>query len=269
MIPSSPHHGSAIHRHRLAIRRSAAALAAAIVIGGAPLVARALGDDPVPAASAIDSPSAPPEARPPGNPAQPRRPEDLVGPGPGRQDTGRDTGRSRTRAREPAGVAVRARHPRDDRDVHVGRTRPASRCCRPCSGSTSTAGTRPQRSRRTGAPSSSQGCRPTCCPLRPSRPVRRPSSGRPSVSVKPVVTTRSPTRPGSTAGRTSSIGRPGTRSPSATPLASSGPIPPPRRPPIRTPWPRPSSANAAPAPGRTADATSADAPAADGHHHRR
>lgn len=72
MIPSSPHHGSAIHRHRLAIRRSAAALAAAIVIGGAPLVARALGDDPVPAASAIDSPSAPPEARPPGNPAQPR-----------------------------------------------------------------------------------------------------------------------------------------------------------------------------------------------------
>ena len=57
MIPSFPHHGSAIHRHRLAIRRSAAVLAAALVIGGAPLVARALDDDPVPAAGALDLPA--------------------------------------------------------------------------------------------------------------------------------------------------------------------------------------------------------------------
>jgi hypothetical protein len=48
MTPSHPHLVSGVHRHRLAIRRSAAVLVAALVISGAPLVARALGDDPVP-----------------------------------------------------------------------------------------------------------------------------------------------------------------------------------------------------------------------------
>ncbi len=76
MILSSPHHGSAIHRHRIAIRRSAAVLAAALVIGGAPLVARALGDEPVPAAGASGSPSVSPEARPSGDATAPS----LVGP---------------------------------------------------------------------------------------------------------------------------------------------------------------------------------------------
>ena len=50
MTPSCPHLAAGVHRHRLAIRRSAAVLVAALVIGGAPLVARALGDDPVPGA---------------------------------------------------------------------------------------------------------------------------------------------------------------------------------------------------------------------------
>ena len=47
MTPSCPQRASGVHRHRLAIRRSAAVLVAALVIAGAPLVARALGDDPV------------------------------------------------------------------------------------------------------------------------------------------------------------------------------------------------------------------------------
>ena len=51
MTPSCPHRASGVHRHRRAIRRSAAVLVAALVIGGAPLVARAIGDDPVPAAA--------------------------------------------------------------------------------------------------------------------------------------------------------------------------------------------------------------------------
>lgn len=42
MTPSCPHRVSGVHRHRLAIRRSAAVLVAALAIGGAPLVARAL-----------------------------------------------------------------------------------------------------------------------------------------------------------------------------------------------------------------------------------
>lgn len=46
MTPSCPHLATGVHRHRLAIRRSAAVLVAALVIGGAPLVARALGDTP-------------------------------------------------------------------------------------------------------------------------------------------------------------------------------------------------------------------------------
>ena len=46
MTPSCPHRASGVHRHRLAIRRSAAVLVAALVVGGAPLVARALGDTP-------------------------------------------------------------------------------------------------------------------------------------------------------------------------------------------------------------------------------
>jgi len=50
MTPSYPHRVSGAHRHRLAVRRSAAVLVAVLVIGGAPLVARALGDDPVPGA---------------------------------------------------------------------------------------------------------------------------------------------------------------------------------------------------------------------------
>ena len=53
MTPSCPHRAFGVHRHRLAIRRSAAVLVAALVIGGAPLVARAIGDDPVPAAAAV------------------------------------------------------------------------------------------------------------------------------------------------------------------------------------------------------------------------
>ena len=76
MIPSSPHLGSAIRRHRLAIRRSAAVLAAALVIGAAPLVARALDDESVPTAGVVDSPSASPEARPVGNPTV----QSLIGP---------------------------------------------------------------------------------------------------------------------------------------------------------------------------------------------
>ena len=76
MIPSSPHLGSAIRRHRLAIRRSAAVLAAALVIGAAPLVARALDDESVPTAGVVDSPSALPEARPVGNPTV----QSLIGP---------------------------------------------------------------------------------------------------------------------------------------------------------------------------------------------
>jgi hypothetical protein len=47
MTPSCPHRAPGVHRRRLAIRRSAAVLVAVIVIGGTPLVARALGDDPV------------------------------------------------------------------------------------------------------------------------------------------------------------------------------------------------------------------------------
>jgi hypothetical protein len=46
MTPPCPHPASGARRHRPAIRRSAAVVAAALVIGGAPLVARALGDDP-------------------------------------------------------------------------------------------------------------------------------------------------------------------------------------------------------------------------------
>jgi hypothetical protein len=75
MIPSSPHPGSAIHRHRLAIRRSAAVLAAALVIGGAPLVARALGDDAVPEAGASELPKAEPFGNPTAqSPADPQVP---------------------------------------------------------------------------------------------------------------------------------------------------------------------------------------------------
>ena len=51
MTPSCPHPAPGTHRHRLAVRRSAAVLVAALVIGGAPLVARALGDDPTPGAA--------------------------------------------------------------------------------------------------------------------------------------------------------------------------------------------------------------------------
>jgi hypothetical protein len=51
MTPPSPHHAPGVHRHRLALRRPAAVLIAALVIGGAPLVARALGDDPAPGAT--------------------------------------------------------------------------------------------------------------------------------------------------------------------------------------------------------------------------
>ncbi len=75
MIPSSPHLGSAIRRHRLTIRRSAAVLAVALVIGGAPLVARALDVD-APAADAVDSPSVSPQARSFGNPTG----QSLIGP---------------------------------------------------------------------------------------------------------------------------------------------------------------------------------------------
>jgi hypothetical protein len=52
MTPSCPHLAAGVHRHRLAIRRSAAVLVAALVIGGAPLVARALGDTPATGAAA-------------------------------------------------------------------------------------------------------------------------------------------------------------------------------------------------------------------------
>lgn len=48
MTPPCPHHAPGTHR--LVVRRSAAVLVAALVIGGAPLVARALGDDPAPGA---------------------------------------------------------------------------------------------------------------------------------------------------------------------------------------------------------------------------
>ncbi len=51
MTPSFPHRATGVHRHRLAIRRCTAVLVAALVIGGAPLVARAIGDDSVPAAA--------------------------------------------------------------------------------------------------------------------------------------------------------------------------------------------------------------------------
>lgn len=95
MIPSSPHHGSAIHRHRTAIRRSAAVLAAALVIGGAPLVARALGDEPVPASGASGSPSVSPEARPSGNAPAPS----LVGP---RRPSVPELGAETQRQPEPA-----------------------------------------------------------------------------------------------------------------------------------------------------------------------
>ena len=47
MTPSCPHRATGVQRHRAAIRRSAAVLVATFVIVGAPLVARALGDDPV------------------------------------------------------------------------------------------------------------------------------------------------------------------------------------------------------------------------------
>ena len=51
MTPSCPHPASGIHRHHLAIRRSMAGFVAALAIVAAPLVARALEDDPVPAAA--------------------------------------------------------------------------------------------------------------------------------------------------------------------------------------------------------------------------
>lgn len=60
MTPSCPHLAAGVHRHRLAIRRSAAVLVAALVIGGAPLVARALGDTP--AAGAAVPPVLPSDA---------------------------------------------------------------------------------------------------------------------------------------------------------------------------------------------------------------
>jgi hypothetical protein len=65
MTPSCPHRATGVHRHRAAIRRSAAALVAAFVIVGAPLVAHAFGDDPVTGAAvpqAMRSPATVPSA---------------------------------------------------------------------------------------------------------------------------------------------------------------------------------------------------------------
>ena len=88
-----------------------------------------------------------------------------------------------------------------------------------------------------------------------AHPDLRRASGPPCASANRAATTRSRVGPGSTAARTSSIVRRGTRSPRATRRCSSVSTRRRLRPPIRTHWPSPCTPSVAPARGRTAAVT--------------
>ncbi len=224
MTPSCPHLATGVHRHRLAIRRSAAVLVAALVIGGAPAgrpcARRHSRCGRGSAAGAALRRHAAIVARParvdPGGPRAGSR---------HRPGAGTGTGTEPAPAPMPETPLEAVTRVLTD-DLHVGRTEPA------CGGAAvrardprrrlvfrRDAGGAPQR------PGGSPVCRSTCCPTGPSLPVRPPRSGRRCASASRTATTRSPTRPGSIAAPTSSIDRRGTRSPNATTRRSSASIP--------------------------------------------
>ena len=252
MTPPRPHHASGIHRHRLAVRRSAAVLVAALVIGGAPLVARALGDDPVTGAvvrpsrraSCVDrscrsrpsadldiAPTSPttspaPENEPENEPEN--QPETLL---------------------EAVTRVLTATYTWDERSPRVEELQFLLGI--PADGWYAAATLAAHRIAMESA-----GLPIDLLPVIP--PVRPPSSGRRCDSASRTATTRSPTRPGSTAAPTSSTARRGTPSPVATTRRSSESIRRQRHRSTRTRWRWRSTSSAAPGRGRTAVATCAD-----------